>query len=50
MARERDNFVISDVDSFYFGGYGGSDDVLTGEDAAVFTPTVQSTARRNQSF
>src|SRR6185369_4592923 len=28
MARERDNFVISDVDSFYFGGYGGEDDVL----------------------
>ena len=33
MARERDNFVISDVDSFYFGGECGEDDVLTGEDS-----------------
>jgi uncharacterized protein YfaS (alpha-2-macroglobulin family) len=31
MARERDNFVISDVESFYFGGEGGEDDVLTSE-------------------
>src|SRR6185369_5230771 len=28
MARERDNFVISDVDSFYFGGYEGEDDEI----------------------
>ena len=49
MARERDNFVISDVDSFYFGGYGG-DDVLTGEDVTSYIYTDrQSTARRNQS-
>src|SRR6266849_2375036 len=31
MARERDNFVISDVESFYFGGEGGEDDVLTSQ-------------------
>jgi uncharacterized protein YfaS (alpha-2-macroglobulin family) len=28
MARERDNFVISDVESFYFSGEGGEDDTL----------------------
>ena len=26
MARERDNFVISDLDSFYFSGYGEGED------------------------
>jgi len=31
MAHERDNFVISDVESFYFSGEGGEDDVLTSE-------------------
>ena len=50
MARERDNFVISDVDSFYFGGYGGEADVLTGEDVTSYIYTDrQSTARRNPS-
>ena len=39
MARERDNFVISDVDSFYFGGEGGEDDVLTGEDLTSYIYT-----------
>src|SRR4029079_12027239 len=39
MARERDNFVISDVDSFYFGGEGGADDVLTGDDLTSYIYT-----------
>src|SRR5436853_1046090 len=39
MARERDNFVISDVESFYFGGEGGADDVLTGEDLTGYIYT-----------
>jgi hypothetical protein len=39
MAKERDNFVISDVDSFYFGGEGGEDDVLTGEDLTSYIYT-----------
>ncbi|MFS8085282.1 MAG: MG2 domain-containing protein, partial [Acidobacteriota bacterium] len=39
MARERDNFVISDVDSLYFGGGGGEDDVLTGEDLTSYIYT-----------
>ena len=39
MARERDNFVISDVDSYYFGGEGGEDDVLTGEDLTSYIYT-----------
>ncbi len=38
MARERDNFVISDVDSFYFDG-GYEDDVLTGEDLTSYIYT-----------
>ena len=39
MARERDNFVISDVESLYFGGDGGEDDVLTGEDLTSYIYT-----------
>jgi uncharacterized protein YfaS (alpha-2-macroglobulin family) len=39
MAKERDNFVISDVDSFYFGGEGGEDDVLTGENLTSYIYT-----------
>ncbi len=39
MARERDNFVISDVDSFYFGGEYGEDAVLTGEDVTSYIYT-----------
>src|SRR5438552_16597566 len=39
MARERDNFVISDVESFYFGGEGGEDDALTGEDLTSYIYT-----------
>src|SRR6266849_2686419 len=39
MARERDNFVISDVESLYFGGGGGEDDVLTGEDLTSYIYT-----------
>src|SRR6185369_9748030 len=36
MGHERDNFVISDVDSFYFSGDYGEDDVLTGEDLTSY--------------
>jgi len=39
MARERDNFVVSDVDSLYFGGEYGEDDVLTGEDLTSYIYT-----------
>ena len=39
MARERDNFVISDLDSFYFGGEGGEDDVLTSDDLTSYIYT-----------
>ena len=39
MARERDNFVVSDVDSLYFGDEGGEDDVLTGEDLTSYIYT-----------
>jgi uncharacterized protein YfaS (alpha-2-macroglobulin family) len=39
MARERDNFVISDLDSFYFGGESGGDDVLTGENLTSYIYT-----------
>lgn len=38
-ARDRDNFVISDLDSFYFGGEGGEDDVLTSEDVTSYIYT-----------
>ncbi|HEY0765480.1 MAG TPA: MG2 domain-containing protein [Pyrinomonadaceae bacterium] len=49
MARERDDFVISDVDSFYFGGYGGEDDVLTGEDVTSYIYTDRPIYRPAQS-
>ena len=39
MGRERDNFVISDVESFYFGDEGGEDDVLSGEDLTSYIYT-----------
>jgi uncharacterized protein YfaS (alpha-2-macroglobulin family) len=49
MARERDNFVISDLDSFYFGGYAGGDDVLTGEDVTSYIYTDRPIYRPAQS-
>lgn len=49
MAHERDNFVISDVDSFYFGGEGGEDDVLTGEDLTSYIYTDRPIYRPAQS-
>jgi alpha-2-macroglobulin len=49
MARERDNFVISDLDSFYFGGYGGEGDVLTGEDVTSYIYTDRPIYRPAQS-
>lgn len=39
MARERDDFVISDVDSFYFGGEGGDADLLSGDDLTSYIYT-----------
>lgn len=39
MAHERDNFVISDVESFYFGGQGGEDDVLAGDSLTSYIYT-----------
>jgi hypothetical protein len=39
MARERDNFVISDVESFYFSGEGGEDDALTSEQLTSYIYT-----------
>jgi uncharacterized protein YfaS (alpha-2-macroglobulin family) len=50
MARERDDFVISDVDSFYFGGGGGEDDVLTGEDVTSYIYTDRPIYRPAQSI
>jgi len=49
MAHERDNFVISDVDSFYFSGYEGEDDVLTGEDVTSYIYTDRPIYRPAQS-
>jgi uncharacterized protein YfaS (alpha-2-macroglobulin family) len=49
MARESDNFVVSDVDSFYFSGYGGEDDVLTGEDVTSYIYTDRPIYRPAQS-
>ncbi len=49
MAHAGDNFVISDVDSFYFGGYGGADDVLTGEDVTSYIYTDRPIYRPAQS-
>src|SRR6266849_2888778 len=39
MAHERDNFVISDVESFYFSGGGGEDDALSGNDLTSYIYT-----------
>src|SRR5207245_1562892 len=39
MARERDNFVISDIESFYFSGEGGADDVLSSDDLTSYIYT-----------
>src|SRR5207302_6300718 len=39
MARDRDNFAISDVESFYFSGEGGEDDVLSSEDLTSYIYT-----------
>ena len=39
MARDRDNFVISDIDAFYFSGEGGEDDVLSSEDLTSYIYT-----------
>lgn len=50
MARERDNFVISDVDSLYFGGEGGEDDVLTGEDLTSYIYTDRPIYRPAQKI
>ena len=50
MARERDNFVISDVDSFYFGGEGDEDDVLTGEDLTSYIYTDRPIYRPAQKI
>src|SRR5207302_9885464 len=39
MAREKDNFVISDVESFYFSGEGGEDDALGENDLTSYIYT-----------
>jgi len=39
MARDRDNFVISDLDSFYFSGEGGDMDLLSSEDLTSYIYT-----------
>src|SRR5262252_2145508 len=49
MGRERDNFVISDIESFYFGGEGGEDDVLSGEDVTSYIYTDRPIYRPAQS-
>src|SRR5690349_21097605 len=49
MGRESDNFVISDVESFYFNGYGGEDDVLTGEDVTSYIYTDRPIYRPAQT-
>jgi uncharacterized protein YfaS (alpha-2-macroglobulin family) len=49
MARERDNFVISDIDSFYFSGEYGEDDVLTGEDLTSYIYTDRPIYRPAQT-
>lgn len=38
-ARERDNFIVSDVESFYFSGEGGEDDVLGANDLTSYIYT-----------
>src|ERR1043166_4917613 len=49
MARERDNFVISDLESFYFGGNGGEDDVLTGDELTSYIYTDRPIYRPAQT-
>jgi alpha-2-macroglobulin len=49
MAHERDNFVISDVDSFYFSGEGGEDDVLTNDDLTSYIYTDRPIYRPAQT-
>jgi uncharacterized protein YfaS (alpha-2-macroglobulin family) len=39
LARDRDNFIISDIESFYFGGEGGEDDVLSSDDLTSYIYT-----------
>jgi uncharacterized protein YfaS (alpha-2-macroglobulin family) len=48
MARERDNFVISDVDSFYFSGEGGEADLLAGDDLTSYIYTDRPIYRPGQ--
>src|SRR5437879_1225433 len=50
MARERDNFVISDVESFYFSGEGGEDDALTSEDVTSYIYTDRPIYRPAQKI
>lgn len=47
-ARERDNFVISDIESFYFSGEGGEDDLLSSEDLTSYIYTDRPIYRPNQ--
>src|ERR1051325_5110054 len=49
MARDRANFVISDLESFYFGGEGSEDDVLTGEDVTSYIYTDRPIYRPAQT-
>jgi len=49
MARQRDDFVISDVDSFYFGGYGGEGGALSSEDVTSYIYTDRPIYRPAQS-
>ncbi|MGQ0761113.1 MAG: alpha-2-macroglobulin family protein [Acidobacteriota bacterium] len=48
MARDRDNFVISDVDSFYFSGEGGDMDLLSSEDLTSYIYTDRPIYRPEQ--
>ena len=49
MARERDNFVISDIESFYFGDQGGEDDVLSSDEVTSYIYTDRPIYRPAQS-
>jgi alpha-2-macroglobulin len=50
MARERDNFAISDVESFYFSGEGGEDDALSGADVTSYIYTDRPIYRPAQKI
>jgi uncharacterized protein YfaS (alpha-2-macroglobulin family) len=50
MARDRDNFVISDVDSFYFSGEGGEYGRAFGEDLTSYIYTDRPIYRPAQRF